>query len=296
MMRRESSQPFVSSFFFFLFFIALNIVLATSTFQRRISNSDTPPCAVSCGFNISAHQSSSSSSSSSSSGGRQPSPSRKLQLNVPNTKSQHGSGRRRQLWHKRSEDICLAPWIAPSPSPLPVSSVVCFDNGPNDDLDAFTINFGFEVTNSFTLPEDTYLSNATFVTWGSPGDQLTALDYLITTGSSPWGSTALSGSGVSPDCTFQYTNGFGFDISSCTFLIDDSSQYLFPANTVFWLQIQNAVASNGDPIYWAESSAPTNEAWDNEIGQLTPSNGPNDPPYEPEAFVICGDIVAADGR
>ena len=67
---------------------------------------------------------------------------------------------------------------------------ILYDNGPiNGTIDAWTINSGYSVANSFTLSNSASISGVNFGDWVYPGDTPTQVEYLITT--QAFGGTTL---------------------------------------------------------------------------------------------------------
>ena len=56
-----------------------------------------------------------------------------------------------------------------------------YDNGPtNGDIDAFTINFGFVVSDSFQLSSASTVNSVEFAAWVFPGDVLQSVEVSLT--------------------------------------------------------------------------------------------------------------------
>ena len=56
-----------------------------------------------------------------------------------------------------------------------------YDNGPiNGTTDAWTINFGYIVSDSFTIDGDHPVEGFSFGVWEFPGDVVTSVDWSIT--------------------------------------------------------------------------------------------------------------------
>ena len=180
-----------------------------------------------------------------------------------------------------------------------------YDNGPiNGTTDAWTINFGFIVSDTFTLGAATSVIGLSFGAWLFPGDILESAEVSIT--SSEFGGTTYFDGNVNftqSDCT---TNQFGFNV--CT-----ETGSFGPANLnagTYWLNLQNAVVNTGDPIYWDENSGPS-QASENSVGTIpseafsllggcggsksSPDCGPPPPPTSPEpgSLVLFGSGVVA---
>src|SRR5215467_7055937 len=70
-----------------------------------------------------------------------------------------------------------------------------YDNGPAaGNTDAWTINFGYSIANSFVLPflSDPYtLQGFSFMVWALPGDTVSSVDWAVT--SAPFSGSIVSG-------------------------------------------------------------------------------------------------------
>jgi len=146
------------------------------------------------------------------------------------------------------------------------AQIVIYSNGPiNGTTDAWTINSGFVVSDTFTtsgnLPTTSALS---FGAWLMPGDILESAQVSIT--SSEFGGTTFYNQVVSFTQSGCSSNQFGFNV--CT----ESTGFfgLGPVNLVggtYWLNIANAVVNTGDPVYWDENSGPSS-ASENSVGTI----------------------------
>jgi hypothetical protein len=150
--------------------------------------------------------------------------------------------------------------VAASAVPAKADTLV-YDNGPiNGNINAWTINFGFAVSDSFTVGAG--INNLTSVTvglWAFPGDSLANVNWLI--GTSFFGSDVASGVSTSTN-VFQYTNGYGYDIYESTFSISGSV-----APGTYYLTLQNANTFQGNPIYWDENDG-ASSAMENTLGTI----------------------------
>jgi hypothetical protein len=149
-----------------------------------------------------------------------------------------------------------------------------YDNGPiNGNTDAWTINFGYVVSDDFTMLKGGQVMGFSFGVWEDPGDVMTSIDYKITSlenGGTVYGSGVASGNNLTDQ--FLATNQYGYDID----LITVSGLNLELNAGTYWLNLQNAVESGGDAVYWDENSGPSS-ASENEVGTI-PS----------ESFTILG--------
>ena len=141
--------------------------------------------------------------------------------------------------------LCLA--LAATPARAQWS----YDNGPiNGTTDAWTINFGYIVSDTFTATSS-FIQIFMFGVWEFPGDVLSSVDWSITTsenGGTVIGSGTASGNNLSD--RFISINQYGYDID----LITVTGLNVATGNGTYWLNLQNAVVPSGDPVYWDENS------------------------------------------
>jgi hypothetical protein len=133
---------------------------------------------------------------------------------------------------------------------LPAAAGIVYDNGPiNGQTDAWTINYGFAVADSFTISGgNTTLNGLSIGAWLTPGDTLQSVEVLIT--SQPLGGTLYFDGIVDFTQSGCYLNSYNYDV--CT----ETGSFNGPrlANGDYWLGLQNAVDTDGDPVYWDENS------------------------------------------
>jgi hypothetical protein len=150
--------------------------------------------------------------------------------------------------------LCLA--VVPA-----VAQTDIYDNGPtNGTTDGWTINFGFAVSDSFTIGASN-VSGLNFAAWVEPGDVLQSAEVSIT--SSEFGGTSYFDQTVSFTQSGCVSNQYGFNI--CT----ESSTFSGPSLNAgtYWLNLSNASTSLGDPLYWDENSGPSH-ASQNSLGTI----------------------------
>jgi len=131
-----------------------------------------------------------------------------------------------------------------------------FDNGPiNGTVDAWTINFGFVVSDSFDISAmhkgGTVIKGFDIGVWELPGDKLSSLDWSVTSGENGgtvFGSGTASGSDLAEKTLF--VNEFGYNVDDVTV---SGLNFTLPVGD-YWLNLQNAVTTNGDPVFWDENS------------------------------------------
>jgi PEP-CTERM motif len=135
-----------------------------------------------------------------------------------------------------------------------------YSNGPiNGTTDAWTINFGFVVSNSVCCRTEQDDSGGGIVTgfmfgvWEFPGDTMSSVDWSLTTGENS-GMVLGSGtaSGFNLTDKFISSNEFGFNIDEIT--VTGLNVNVGNGANPYWLNLQNAVVPSGDPVYWDENS------------------------------------------
>ena len=128
-----------------------------------------------------------------------------------------------------------------------------YDNGPiNGTTDAWTINFGYVVSDTFTTASNGTMTGFSFGVWEFPGDTLSSVDYSVTSGENSgtvYGSGTASGAALTDK--FISTNQYGYDIDKITY---SGAEIAVVTGTTYWLNLQNAAVPSGDPVYWDENS------------------------------------------
>jgi hypothetical protein len=165
----------------------------------------------------------------------------------------------RRLWYLAVIAVLV---VAASAVPTKADSVI-YDNGPLDgNTQAYSINFGFSVSDSFFGPPMfTSLTGATIGLWVLSGDKPLTVDWSI--GTSFFGSDVASGTS-SLTRKFDFTNGFGYDIYTSSFSFHTE---LFPPQGTYYLTLQNATSVHGNPVYWDQNSGPS-LAMDSSLGSV----------------------------
>ncbi len=167
--------------------------------------------------------------------------------------------------------LCLLLAVAPA-----MADTLYSNGGSSYTADAWTINFGFSVSDSFTCSAACDVGDFHIGVWLFPGDVLGSVDMALS--SSSFGGT-FNTYNVS---SFQDlgVNQFGYDTGIASF---DVANIPLSAGTN-WITLQNAVETQfGDPIYWDENSGPST-AYENSLGSI-PS----------EAFTVTGGGCAGAG-
>ncbi len=136
---------------------------------------------------------------------------------------------------------------------MPAAAQVLYDNGPiNGNIDGWTINFGFTVSDTFTLTNGATMSGFAFGTRQFPGDVLISVDWAVTSGENSgtvYGSGTASGNMITDK--YVSTNDFGYYVNLITVTGLDVN---LTGGTTYWLTLQNAVVPSGDPVFWDENS------------------------------------------
>ena len=132
------------------------------------------------------------------------------------------------------------------------SAQMLYDNGPiNGATDAWTINFGFLVSDSFVLSNGSQVTGFAFGVWEFAGDTLTSVDWSINSEENAgtlYGSGTASGASLSDQ--FISVNRYGYNIDKITV---SGLNVALNAGT-YWLTLQNATVPSGFPVYWDENS------------------------------------------
>ena len=168
----------------------------------------------------------------------------------------------------------------------PGAAQMLYNNGPiNGDFDAWTINFGFVVSDSFTISSGrSQVTGLVFAAWLMPasGDLLQSAEVSIT--SSEMGGTTYFDQQLNFTQSSCFTNAYGYNVC------DETASFNGPTldNGTYWLNLSNAVVNTGDPVYWDENSGEhctspgcPSMASENSVGSI-PS----------EAFTLLGTPIA----
>jgi hypothetical protein len=188
-----------------------------------------------------------------------------------------------------------------------------YDNGPvNGNVGAWQINGGFVVSNSYVIGPGSSGGESAFRlgVWELPGDTLTSLDWVVSTGpcSGPGGCGTILGSGTAGSANltdqFLFTNQYGYniDVVTATGATADNSK----SNHFLYLTLGNANVPSGDPVYWDENSGVgcqsdgcPSQAYDSALGTI-PSEaftiyGSDSSTPEPSSLLLFGSGVLGIG-
>ena len=142
-------------------------------------------------------------------------------------------------------------------TPSPQDNVI-YENGPvNGTTDAWTINFGYVVSDTFFTGNNDAVTGFGFNTWEFPGDMLISVSWSITTmpnapcpGNQCLGSGTVSGRNLTD--RFISTNQYGYDIDWIS--ASNLNVGSLSLDGTYYLNLFNAAVPSGDPVYWDENS------------------------------------------
>jgi PEP-CTERM motif len=152
-----------------------------------------------------------------------------------------------------------------------------YDDGPtNGTEDAWTINFGFVVSDTFTLANNSTVSGLQFAAWLFPGDVLQSVEVSIT--NYEFGGTTFFDQQVNFTQTGCALNQYGYNVC-----VETGSFSGVPLNAgTYWVNLQNASVSSGDPVYWDENGGPS-------------SSSENEGTIGSESFTVLGTTNSGTG-
>jgi PEP-CTERM motif len=132
------------------------------------------------------------------------------------------------------------------------AQVDLYDDGPtNGTTDAWTFNFGFTPSDSFTFSSRGQISGLEFAAWLTPGDVLQSVEVTFT--SMELGGTVYFDQQVNTTQSGCVVNQYAYNVCTETAMFNGPT---FNAGT-YWMTLQNGVVANGDPVYWDENSGPS---------------------------------------
>ena len=133
---------------------------------------------------------------------------------------------------------------------LPAAADIVYEDGPiNGATDAWTINFGFIISDTLTISTgDTRITGMSFGAWITPGDVVQSLEVSIT--EYLQGGTTYFDGIVNVTQSGCYLNSYSYDVCVETATFDGPVL----GNGRYWLNLENAHSSLDDPVYWDENS------------------------------------------
>ncbi|HSZ51813.1 MAG TPA: PEP-CTERM sorting domain-containing protein [Caulobacteraceae bacterium] len=130
------------------------------------------------------------------------------------------------------------------------SASVLYDNGPiNGTINAWTVAEGFAVSDSFTLSSAATVTGVNFGVWELPGDTTSTVDWAIATAPAAYPDTGTASVTNGPTTI----NGFGLAVGEDSFSITPTHL----AAGTYYIVLQNASVTNGDPLFWDENDGPS---------------------------------------
>ena len=123
-----------------------------------------------------------------------------------------------------------------------------YDNGPiNGQITGWTIDFGFSVSDSFTLANPATVDGISFGLFLFPGDTLTSAEVQI--GGGPFGNQLFDET-INFTASNCFVDQFGYNICQET---GSLSGLALNAGT-YWMTLSNASVPSGDPVFWDQNS------------------------------------------
>ena len=147
---------------------------------------------------------------------------------------------------------------------VPAMAQTVYSNGAiNGNQNAWSINFGFVVSNTFDVTTtNTTVTGLNFGVWLSQGDSLTSAELSIT--SQENGGTIYSDQVVSFSPGTCTLNHYGFNVCN------ETTSFSGPTldQGTYWLNLQNATNTlSGEKVYWDQNSGPSSASI-NSIGTI----------------------------
>ncbi len=204
--------------------------------------------------------------------------------------------------HTLLQAICFALLMA-----LVAPAQTIYDNGRlGGDIDGWTINSGFVVSDTFTVSQGaSQVNGLAFNAWLFPGDVLLFAEVSIT--SQEFGGTTYFDQQVSFTQSNCGTNSYGFNVC------EETGSFSGPTlgNGTYWLNLANAVVNTGDPVYWDENSGSgcqspgcPSQASENSVGSIpsesftvlgSPTSGGGSVPEPGSLFLAAGALCSGLG-
>jgi len=136
---------------------------------------------------------------------------------------------------------------------VPVLAQTVYSNGPtNGNVDAWTINFGFVVSDTFNVgSNNTTITGLDFAVWFENPSTLNSVELSITSGEN--GGTSYFDQTLNVSQGGCVSNQFGDPVCN------ESASFNGPTlnSGTYWLNLQNAQTADGEPVYWDENSGPS---------------------------------------
>lgn len=132
---------------------------------------------------------------------------------------------------------------------LSASAQTLYENGPiNGQVNAWTINEGFSLGDTFFLPNPTStVTGLAFGVWLTPGDTLQSAEVSIT--SDVLGGTTYFDQNVTFTSSGCFLNNLNFQVCTETGLFNGPTLN----GGTYWVNLQNAITAGGNPAYWDQN-------------------------------------------
>ncbi len=150
----------------------------------------------------------------------------------------------------RTASLLLLAFCLPLTAVSAAAQQTLYENGPiNGDVNAWTINFGFEIDDSFYIASSSaQVNGVAFGAWLFPGDTLESVEVSLT--SQPGGGTSYFDSIVNFTQSGCVLNSGNFDVCTET----GSFSPVTLSNGTYYLNLQNAVTAEGNMVYWDQNN------------------------------------------
>ncbi|MFZ0312806.1 MAG: PEP-CTERM sorting domain-containing protein [Candidatus Korobacteraceae bacterium] len=148
-------------------------------------------------------------------------------------------------------------------SAVPAASQVIYSNGPtNGNTDAWTINFGYIVSDTFNVSSNgTTITGATFAMWLYPDTTTPWVEISITSGEN--GGTSYFDQTVNVTQSGCVMNQYGYNVCNETGAFNGPTLN----SGAYWINLQGCDLPNCEPVYWDENSGPSS-ASENSVGTI----------------------------
>jgi len=135
---------------------------------------------------------------------------------------------------------------------VPAWAQILYENGSiNGNTDAWPFNFGYIVSDTFTLSSNAMVGGFEIGMWEYPSSTLTSVDWSITSmenGGTSYGSGTVAGNSLTQ--MYLSTDSYGYYIYEIT----ATGLNVGLTGGTYWLNLTNAQDSDNIAVYWDENS------------------------------------------